>query len=634
MLNTVIWGTLFLQKPSYVSNKPTLSDAGGDYTYGEIGYRIKRYCERIRFECDRNGGDTIVVCCKMSAELVILFLAVLLLKFKLVVVPEESSGALDELIAGVSPIMVFTDHIKVEDGAPCREIDMKQLSASGSGGMNMTDFLKGWSFKLYDEGLGKSFTIDDDIIRGAFSDMELSVRTGGRSKFLIAGEIGLLAFLLESAWCILSGIHVLYFPEDPEDHIADHIHFPMDFSLFFFGSVADNPSSDEGCYDLVMKSADHADLNGYSAIWTPERHFNEFGGKFPNPGILSAAIAVRTNRIQIRTGSIVAPLHNVVRIAEDWSVVDNLSCGRVALSLAAGWHCNDFVFFPERYDRRHEIMFQQLGQLRDLWAGQKIELENGAGQKIRVAIYPRPIQQELPIWITVSSSIETFIGAGKAGANVLTHLLWQDPLELMEKIQVYRNTLAENGFDPQSRIVTIMLHTYIGKDMEEVRQKVKKPLTDYIRSSWHLVETMVASVSATHGENNIGRYGKLDEHIPEDLKEELMEIAFERFFSSAGLLGDLSHCRTMLGKLRSYGADELACLIDFGLDTPSILSGLEELSKLKAEFSETAVKRYGGAVTVRAVSDDHFSNINYHLNYDLSKRPSGKPAEKRRQDCH
>ena len=50
------------------------------------------------------------------------------------------------------------------------------------------------------------------------------------------------------------------------------------------------------------------------------------------------------------------PLHNPLRVAEDWAVIDHLSNGRIGLSFASGWHVNDFAFKPENYARRRELM--------------------------------------------------------------------------------------------------------------------------------------------------------------------------------------------------------------------------------------------------------------------------------------
>ena len=124
----------------------------------------------------------------------------------------------------------------------------------------------------------------------------------------------------------------------------------MDFGIMFFSSSSQ--ANDKRKYGLLIDAARYADEQGFTAIWTPERHFHEFGGLFPNPSLTSAALAMVTNNLQIRAGSLISPLHHPVRIAEDWSVIDNLSGGRVAISFGSGWNINDFIFFPERYATR------------------------------------------------------------------------------------------------------------------------------------------------------------------------------------------------------------------------------------------------------------------------------------------
>lgn len=98
------------------------------------------------------------------------------------------------------------------------------------------------------------------------------------------------------------------------------------FSLFYFSTV--DELLDANKYRLYLEGAKFADRHGLSAIWTPERHFHESGGLYPNPSVLSAALATITERIQLRAGSVVLPLHHYPRVVEEWSVVDNLSNGR------------------------------------------------------------------------------------------------------------------------------------------------------------------------------------------------------------------------------------------------------------------------------------------------------------------
>ena len=68
------------------------------------------------------------------------------------------------------------------------------------------------------------------------------------------------------------------------------------------------------------------------------------------------------------------------------------------------------------------------------------------------------------------------------GANVLTGLLFQSVEELAEKIKLYREARARHGYDPVSGHVTLMLHTFVSEDLEDVRRKVRSPFTAYLES--------------------------------------------------------------------------------------------------------------------------------------------------------
>src|SRR5215510_5824953 len=174
-------------------------------------------------------------------------------------------------------------------------------------------------------------------------------------------------------------------PEQSEEEFdwkSRSVEKSLSFSLYFFSDDGSKDSADK--YRLVLESAKFADQNGFSAVWTPERHFQDFGGLYPNPSVLSAALAMITERVGIRAGSVALPLHNPVRVAEEWSVVDNLSNGRVAVSFASGWHPDDFVLFPTPYEQRKDVMFRGIETIRSLWAGRTIALEGPEGRNVEV----------------------------------------------------------------------------------------------------------------------------------------------------------------------------------------------------------------------------------------------------------
>src|SRR6266566_5063235 len=339
----------------------------------------------------------------------------------------------------------------------------------------------------------------------------------------------------------------------------------MDFSLFYFANADGGESSEK--YKLLIEGAKFADTHGFAAVWTPERHFHEFGGLYPNPSVTSAALATVTERIQIRAGSVVLPLHDPLLVAEEWAVVDNLSHGRAAISFASGWQPNDFVIAPQNYANRREIMLRGIETVRRLWRGEKVRRRDGNGTEIEVGIFPRPIQRELPIWVTAAGSPETFHLAGEIGANLLSHLLGQSIEQLSEKIALYRSAWREHGHGPGTGHVTLMLHTFVGSSVGEVREKVRGPFSDYLRTSVGLW------LARSPGQNI--------EDFTEAELEDLVSYAFDRYFETSGLFGTPSTCRSMIDRLRAIGVDELACLIDFGVDFDSVIASLLYLDTLR-----------------------------------------------------
>jgi len=354
----------------------------------------------------------------------------------------------------------------------------------------------------------------------------------------------------------------------------------MQFSLLFFASSATaGPGRDR--YRLFLESARYADQNDFTAIWIPERHFHSFGGIYPNPSVLASALAMTTERIRLRAGSVVLPLQNTLRVAEEWSVVDNLSNGRVDLAFATGWNINDFVLAPANYSKRQQVLFAELERLKDLWHGKTITVTNGGGEPRETRTYPDPVQADFTPWITCTGGPQRFMEAGAIGANVLTALLFQSIDELGEKLAAYRQARADNGHDPATGHVTLMLHSYVGESVERVREIVRAPFTEYLRTSADLWR------------QDSPRLDKLWR----EKREMLMRYAFDRYFRTIALFGSPESCVPMAQRLWEVGVDEIATLIDFGVEDDLVLDGLTYMKQLQENcrsFAST-VERIGVA---------------------------------------
>lgn len=326
----------------------------------------------------------------------------------------------------------------------------------------------------------------------------------------------------------------------------------------------------EDRYRLVVEAARFADRHGFESVWVPERHFTQFGGLYPNPAVLHAALARETRRVALRAGSVVLPLHDPIRVVEEWSMVDNLSRGRVGVSFASGWNPADFAFFPERYDRRREDLAAGIETVRRLWRGEPHSITRGDGVAATVQVLPTPVQPELPIWVTAAGNPETYTLAGEMGANLLTHLLDQGVDELAAKIARYREARARAGHEPAAGTVSLMLHTFLGEDVDAVRAEVREPYCRYLESNLGLLQGLARS-----------RGTEVDvQALSPDDRRAFVGLLYDRFASARGLIGTPASCQPLVADLARAGVDEIACLLDFGPSADAVLDRLPVLERL------------------------------------------------------
>jgi natural product biosynthesis luciferase-like monooxygenase protein len=396
--------------------------------------------------------------------------------------------------------------------------------------------------------------------------------------------------VLELFWTLARGFKVVIHADRTKSDGASvpvlrHSEQDVDFSLFYFASDEGEKAGDK--YRLLLEGAKFADRNGFSAVWTPERHFHAFGGLYPNPSVASAAIAAITERVMIRAGSCVIPLHNPIRVAEEWALVDNISKGRVGIAFAAGWHPNDFVLRPETFADRKTRMFNDIEIVHRLWRGETVALPGPLEEDVPVRTLPRPIQSELPTWITVAGNPETFKLAGSHGYNILTHLLGQNLDELSEKIAIYRQAWRDGGYSGEGHI-TLMLHTFVGDNDEAVRETVREPMKNYLKSSVDLVKQAAWSFPAFRQRAEANGVNSVEiDNLTEDELEALLDHAFERYYETSGLFGTPETCLKMVDTLKGLGVDEIACLIDFGIDSETALVHLTQLNQLREMAKST-----------------------------------------------
>jgi len=431
-------------------------------------------------------------------------------------------------------------------------------------------------------GLPKGVMVEHRNAANFFAGMDDRIRHDPPGVWLAVTSLSFDISVLELFWTLARGFK-LVLTSDEDRMMVSGGSLPisdqkMDFSLFYWGND-DGPGPRK--YELLLEGAKFADTHGFSAVWLPERHFHAFGGPYPNPSVLGAAVAAVTNNIGVRSGSVVAPLHHPVRIAEEWAVIDNLTNGRAALGIASGWHPVDFVLRPENAPPNNKTaMFDTIDKVRKLWRGEAVEFDRG-GEMVPVQSLPRPVSKELTIWLTIAGNPDTWREAGEIGANVLTHLLGQSIDEVAEKIKIYHAALRKAGHDPANFTITLMLHTYVARSRELARETARGPMKSYLLSAAGLVKQYAWSFPAFKRPQGATSPMDIDlSTLSQDEVDGVLDYAFNRYFEDSGLFGTVDDCLARMEQLKKIGVSEIACLIDFGIKPDQVLEGLYPLAEV------------------------------------------------------
>ncbi len=477
-----------------------------------------------------------------------------------------------------------------ESGAQLLSIDAdSRLSAAADSNPDSTVTADDLAYVIYTSGSTgrpKGVMIEHRNVSNFFTGMDGRISHDPAGVWMAVTSLSFDISVLELFWTLARGFKVVLSDDDNRALVAGDstpargsTGRGMDFSLYYWGND-DGVGRDK--YKSLLEGAKFADKHGFCAVWTPERHFHAFGGPYPNPSVTGAAVAAVTENLSVRAGSCVAPLHHPARIAEEWAIIDNLTNGRAALAIASGWQPDDFVLRPENTPPDNKpAMLQSIDILRKLWKGEPVEFPKKSGEMHAVVTQPRPVSKTLPVWVTTAGNPATWKEAGAIGANVLTHLLGQSVDEVADKIGLYHSALREAGNDPKDHTVTLMLHTFVGADREEVREVAREPMKDYLRSAAGLIKQYAWAFPAFKKPEGVSNAFELDlGSLEEEELEGILDFAFLRYFEDSGLFGTVEDCLARVEELKRIGVDEIACLIDYGVPVDQVLEGLKPLAEV------------------------------------------------------
>jgi len=177
----------------------------------------------------------------------------------------------------------------------------------------------------------------------------------------------------------------------------DYCHMRFGFGLITCQRPPDDPRSDAELYRDAIERSVAAERAGFDSVWVSEHHFVD-DGYMPSLLVMCAAIAHATERVEIGTGVLLAPLIDPLRLAEDAATVDLISNGRLVLGLGAGWRPEEFDAVGIGLEERAARMRETVAILRRAWSNEAMSFHGKVFDHSGVNVTPKPARK-IPIWL-------------------------------------------------------------------------------------------------------------------------------------------------------------------------------------------------------------------------------------------
>ena len=216
----------------------------------------------------------------------------------------------------------------------------------------------------------------------------------------------------------------------------------------------------------LVEQIAHADQVGLDAFGVGEHHRREFLDSAP--AIILAAAAARTKRIRLTSAVTVLSAADPVRVFQNFSTLDLLSQGRAEMIVGRGSSIEAFPLFGFRLEDYDSLFSEKLDLLLNIrehehvhWSGKYRPALTGQG------VYPRPVQNPLPIWLGVGGTPQSFARAGVLGLPLMVAIIGGEPRRFRPLIDLYRETGKQHGHAADRLRVGVHMPGYVARTTQE-----------------------------------------------------------------------------------------------------------------------------------------------------------------------
>jgi probable LLM family oxidoreductase len=234
----------------------------------------------------------------------------------------------------------------------------------------------------------------------------------------------------------------------------------MELGLATFADLASGVSPRQRMREL-MEEVELADQLGLDVFAVGEHHRPDF--LVSSPAVALGAAAVKTEHIRLSSAVTVLSSDDPVRVFQDFAEVDLLSDGRAEIMAGRGSFIESFPLFgydlddyDELYAEKLELLLAIREQAHVTWSGRHRSALSDAG------VWPRPVQERLPVWVAVGGSPESVIRAGTLGLPLTIAIIGGQPARFKPLVELYREAVRRAGHDPSTTRLAINTHAFLG----------------------------------------------------------------------------------------------------------------------------------------------------------------------------
>src|SRR4051812_6205177 len=235
----------------------------------------------------------------------------------------------------------------------------------------------------------------------------------------------------------------------------------MELGLATFADLASGVTPEQRMRDLI-EEAELADQLGLDVFAIGEHHRPDF--LVSSPAVALAAVAARTERIRLSSAVTVLSSDDPVRVFQQFAHVDLISGGRAEIMAGRGSFVESFPLFGYELDDYDDLFAAKLDLLLAIrdetyvkWSGpHRAPLEHAG-------VWPRPVQEQLPIWIAVGGTPQSVVRAGTLGLPLTVAIIGGQPERFVPLVELYRDAAQRAGHDPAQTRVAINTHAFVGE---------------------------------------------------------------------------------------------------------------------------------------------------------------------------